>query len=490
MADFGRTLNAATPGLGRLALAIGGGGGPAGAYQKAYDGELSLQSKLAQAMATIEANGATARLHNLQADETQGQLDARKPESVLSAALTTNGIPTEEAGAVQEYLKTGQLGGKYRPLPAELPGPVVPAPDWVDKLGTVARSVGTTQGALAVGDKSISSVAKAEGERRDQQLSNDVINGKLDPTKVAQGQYAASGKAPYNFAEYGVGNNLTGRVDDTTGPAVRFGQYRKAETGNQNAGAEAHRAAADSSRASAAKSRAETDQVVNGPKGVLVQTDNGPVFADPRSGRSVPVTNPDGTPAAPKLKDIPAAQNHAFIENAKSIQNIEAAMDAIYKATGIRLDENGNPTRDPNAKPTAPNALGARNYMGDGIRQRTDPGGVTVRAQVANISGQKYHDISGAAVSVGESKRLAPFIPLDTDSPVTVLQKLANLRREYGNVNDMMAQTYSREQGFKPSVAARSGGQAPGKGGTVDFHALPSGGGGGPREINFSDLKK
>lgn len=446
----GINMDTAAPGLGRLALAIGGRG-----YQKGFDDQLGLQSKLAQAI----ASQANARLHNAQADEAEAQLAGRQPEAVLRTALTTNGIPTDEADAVTEYLKTGELGGKYR-APVGGMGPVAPAPEWMDKLGPVARSVGTTQGALALGDKSIENVAKAEGLRREQGLSDAVLQGGADPTKVAVAQYAASGKAPYAFHEFGTGNNLTGAVDDQNAPAQRFGQYRTAETGAADARRTASLASADSSRASAEHSRALTNEVKNGPKGVLVQTDQGPVFADQRTGKSTPVLNPDGTPASPKLKDIPAAQNHAFIENGKALDNIDAAMKAIYEATGIRLNENGDPVRDPNFKPKAPNALGARNYLGDDIRQRTDPEGVSVRAQVTNIGGQKFHDLSGAAVTASEAPRLKPFIPSSTDGPAAALTKLANLRREYQNVNTMMADTYSREQGYRPSVAAR-----PGKGG-------------------------
>jgi hypothetical protein len=105
----------ASGGLGRLAWRWAAGV-PKAAYQKAYDNELGLQSKLAQAMASIEASGASARLHTLQGDEAQGQLDARKPEAMLGNVLTTNGIPTDEAGAV-------------RRLPGDRParGPLSPA---------------------------------------------------------------------------------------------------------------------------------------------------------------------------------------------------------------------------------------------------------------------------------------------------------------------------------------------------------------------------
>lgn len=481
MADI--NFGNATPGLGRLALALGGSGG-VGSYQRGYDNELNLQSKLAQALAAIDAHNAEARLNGLKADAEQTQLDARKPEAVLSSALTSNGIPTDEAPAVTNYFRTGSLGGKYG-LPSDQAGPVAPTPTWAGNLGAVARTVAAMNQATALGDKSVENVAKAEEARRTGALAQGVVDGTVDPLRFNQSQYALKGEAPFAFHEFGTGNNLTGQLNDQTGPAVRFAQYRGAQTADANAGAAAHYAAADASRASAEHSRAETSQINNAPKGQLVQTDNGPVFADPRTGKSVPVQNPDGTPAAPKLQNIPPAQNHAFVENAKAIDNIDAATAAIYKATGIKLDANGNPVRDPAAKPSDPNALGALNYLGEAVRQRTDPNGVSVRAQVANIGGQKYHDVSGANVTASESPRLAPFIPTPTDSAVAALQKLANLRREYQNVNDMLSQTYSRDQGYKPSFAARQGG---GGGGVVDLHAMPSGGAGG-REINFSDLK-
>jgi hypothetical protein len=46
-----------------------------------------------------------------------------------------------------------------------------------------------------------------------------VINGKLDPVRLAQAEYAGKGAAPFSFHEFGTGNNLTGQVDDQNGPA-------------------------------------------------------------------------------------------------------------------------------------------------------------------------------------------------------------------------------------------------------------------------------
>lgn len=272
---FGRTVNGASGGLGRLATAIGGGG--QSSYDKARDSEMTLQSKLAQALSTISAHDASARLHNLQADGEQDQLARRKPEAMLDSALTTHGIPTDERGAVDEFLKTGALGGKYRPGAGDM-GPVAPAPDWQDKLGAVARHLGNVNGALTLGGKNIEDVAKANAIGTAEERKGAVINGKLDPLRLSQAEFAAKGSAPFSFHEFGTGNNLTGAVDDQNGPAKRYAEYRgettKSQKANQvqsyaaagasSASAEASRASAENSRAHARKTGIEVEQVLSG----------------------------------------------------------------------------------------------------------------------------------------------------------------------------------------------------------------------------------
>lgn len=253
---------------------------------------------------------------------------------------------------------------------------------------------------------------------------------------------------------------------------------QQAETNRHNTAAEGNQ------RAQLAQAERHFQTQQNAPQ--YMETNAGLValpkrLAPGQQPQGVVVTGPDGQNLGKPLKDIPPAQNAAIIENTKALQNIDQAMAEITRATGITLGPDGRPTRVQGAKPTAPDALGAWNYLGDGIRQRTDPHGVPVRAQVANIAGQKFHDISGAAVSVGEAQRLRPFIPSDTDSPETALAKLANLRREYAGVNDMLGQTYSEGNGYKPSpVKAR--------GGVVDLSSMP-GGNGGARVVDFGSLK-
>jgi hypothetical protein len=75
-----------------------------------------------------------------------------------------------------------------------------------------------------------------------------------------------------------------------------------------------------------------------------------------------------------------------------------------------------------------PSAVGLTRYLGDAINQRADSAGVGTRASIANIGSMIVHDRSGAAVTVSEYPRLAPFVPKVTDSPHAIRDKLAKLK--------------------------------------------------------------
>lgn len=110
-----------------------------------------------------------------------------------------------------------------------------------------------------------------------------------------------------------------------------------------------------------------------------------------------------------------------------------------------------------------PSAFGARNLVGDAVRQRTDPTGVKARALVADIGSQKIHDRSGAAVTAAEMPRLAPFIPDSTDTPEVVVSKLTQFRKEYAMLNDELKRGRSISQMMGPPVSAPNapGGRVP-----------------------------
>lgn len=90
-------------------------------------------------------------------------------------------------------------------------------------------------------------------------------------------------------------------------------------------------------------------------------------------------------------------------------------------------------------------SLGPMNALpwGDFIAQWTDPAGTGARALVAGVGGQKFHDLSGAAISVQEAARLAPYIPQVKDRADVAIAKLQNLRREIAQMQSELAQGYN-----------------------------------------------
>jgi hypothetical protein len=131
-----------------------------------------------------------------------------------------------------------------------------------------------------------------------------------------------------------------------------------------------------------------------------------------------------------KLKPVPAGPATAFSENNTAIKKID---DAIAKVEDASDD-----------------TFGVKNYLGGAITQRIDPKGTAARAAVAGVGGQKYHDLSGAAVAIQEAARLSPYIPQVTDTKQKVLENLNNLKQEYTYTNDTLTSTFNEDQGYRP----------------------------------------
>lgn len=96
--------------------------------------------------------------------------------------------------------------------------------------------------------------------------------------------------------------------------------------------------------------------------------------------------------------------------------------------------------------------------IGDRLDTRTDPAGVGARASIANIGSLKMHDRSGAAVSVSEFPRLAPFIPAVSDPPEAIRVKLKKLLDAIQVETDAMAATAS-----SPGRSGGAGNRSPGR---------------------------
>lgn len=161
---------------------------------------------------------------------------------------------------------------------------------------------------------------------------------------------------------------------------------------------------------------------------------------------------PDGTPNKAfqdyekdkkdqvKLKTVPAAISTAIVSNKQSLSKLDNA---------IKLLE-GNDVGTGDAKMLGDkDATGLKGVLPPIILNRLDPKGTDARAQVADIGSLIIHDRSGAAVTVSEAKRLTPFIPNATDDNATALKKLRRLREMAKLEDDVLANQYNEDAGYK-----------------------------------------
>lgn len=156
-----------------------------------------------------------------------------------------------------------------------------------------------------------------------------------------------------------------------------------------------------------------------------------PVFFQPSKDGATPPSIIKGV--APPAKETPAAIKQKMAENEVTLNKIDRALTLV--------DEK-------------PKSLGMQNVFGDTVMQRFDPGGVEVRAMVADIGGQKIHDRSGASVTVSEAPRLTPFVPSATDNAETVKKKLGLFRQEYASMQQALQSGATIQQAAAKSAAA------------------------------------
>lgn len=189
------------------------------------------------------------------------------------------------------------------------------------------------------------------------------------------------------------------------------------------------------------------------PKGQVVQSDQGVMLVDPRTGLAQPVRGPGGAPITRQMKDIPATVNTAMLTNSQNLNKIQQALDLLDgKDAG---DLKGDKA-----------ATGWKGFLPNTALNRIDPQGVDARAMIADIGSLIIHDRSGAAVTAAESPRLMPFIPLVTDDAATAKKKLTRFKQLYEQEQQAMQDVYSKEQGYR-APASRPSNQGP-KAGDVD----------------------
>lgn len=204
------TFSAATPGMSRLAASLAGG---SSTFDKARDNEVMLQSRLAQAIAGIDAHNAAAaasRARAAQDDVETGIIRGRGDvgDELLAADAQTT-VPIVRAW--RDGLRTGNVpvsSATGDPDTDTLIG-IAPSPVVESKVADLLRKLApryATYRTSAGKDMNAENLAKAGQVYRDADLSDSIIAGALPRDTVAGAQAAVGGKPM--FAQNGNGSVL------------------------------------------------------------------------------------------------------------------------------------------------------------------------------------------------------------------------------------------------------------------------------------------
>lgn len=448
-------------------------GGRDRAYQQGHDEESLLQSKLGQAMAQIAAHNAQANKYDADAagDRQKQAIIAGRP--ALVDELTAGGAGTDVpmVRAIRQFMQSGQ-----RP---QVPmGPETEAGEYgvgsqqfdpevqsrvVQQIARLAPVL------LGSGDIDISHWAKAQGEYRDQDLGDAVLNGRRTAADVGRAQAAVKATPIYNKDATGAVLDLfSGGVDVNNPMAQGSITLKKEQAGAQKANAAQSYASGDASRALADQRRAVT---AAGPSPGRVPI--GYRYAAGADGemRLEPIPGGPKDPNAQTGKPLPASASKGLLENQQNLRRAQTALALIEgKTIG---DAKGDK-----------DATGWKGLVPNQLLNRMDASGVETRAAIADLGSLVIHDRSGAAVTAAEFPRLAPFIPSAVDDAKTAKKKLAQFVKVYGDIVGESVDFY-RASGFNvPDTALRDAAEdkpadspaAPQRiAGDAEYNSLPSG---------------
>jgi len=429
------SMEAATPGLSKLAAAIAGGGA---AERKAFDDETMTQTKMAAALAQMGAHRAAAAKDEAQTSMLTGRPDVFEEQVAANAGssiplvravrdlIKTGAMPADPSRQIGPPTAEGQMGLGSMQIPPEAESKIRQALNAFAPVLTNANGIDADNIAKAAG------VYRTQG-REDQALAGGFAPGQLE--NLRQLKLSEGGKDRFGANAEGVLDQFSGRLD-TSAPTTQ------ATIGQRRAAAGASTAAAANSYASAGQHKAQTskinDEIALGKKGVLRDTDQGLVSINPWTNEVTPVNGSDGQQLGAKLKQVPAAANKAIIENDQNLNKVDQAL-ALLRGESVGALQGDT------------KATGAKGFLPNSLLNRMDPKGVDTRAMISDIGSLVLHDRSGAAVSASESPRLMPFIPLASDDPVTAMKKLTRFKQVYEQEQEALNMTYSREQGYNPN---------------------------------------
>lgn len=144
----------------------------------------------------------------------------------------------------------------------------------------------------------------------------------------------------------------------------------------------------------------------NAPKGQVVESADGPLLVDQRTGAARPVTT-DGQPVGPKPSE---AQKKELMSINQQRSIINGALEAVQNTPSAFTFGRGVAGKLP---------------FGETLAGRTESDAQTqARSYVFNNVSRVINERAGAAQSAQELARLNSFLPADTDSPKQIADKL------------------------------------------------------------------
>lgn len=317
---------------------------------------------------------------------------------------TFGGSPLQQAMAAQHAGVT--------PSPIASPGRTVTLPNSNPRYRQLDEGHYVDENATPAAQREREMRAQVEFERalRGEDRLDAASAAGLDRQRKMQ-EYVAAGISPARAALYAENPALAANdplLAKAAAPLLGSPEYLKAQT--------------DLERVKARFRPAPQEPLVK-----IEDPVTGEVSYVPRSqaiGKQAPKTGTGGRSAASIQKALANNQQQLFVID-DALKELDAHPSAVGMARGIPL-------------------------LGDALNQRIDKGGVAARASIANIGSLQIHDRTGAAMTVHEEPRLAPFVPKVSDTPETIRIKLHKLRQA------IAVETQALQQG--PSAPSAPGG--------------------------------
>lgn len=385
------------PGLSRLAAALAGDG-----RQQGFENQMTLESRMAQALANARASDAHAGLFDAQAEAARQKTDAasRRPALVDEQAAIGAGTTIPIVRAFRD-----QLQGHQGPPQFDID------PAIQTKIGQqLQRLLPLLAG---TDDIKVDDWAQAQGRYGDRDLRDSVVAGRVDPAAVGRAHAAMGGKPLFNSDANGAVLDIFGGALDTANPMAQSSIGLKRDQGAQA------RAGAAKNYAQAGKANAEAENIRAGRAGAK------PPVGYRWSADGAALEPIKGGPADPTTKSAKLNKPPTDSQD-KSLQfstRMQIADDILSELAAEGYDQRGRIRQAVGTIPVIGTAAGMlANAVTSEQQQRVE------QAQRAFINAALRRE-SGAVISPEEFKNAEQqYFPQPFDDDKTKRQKAENRR--------------------------------------------------------------